>query len=67
MQDIANIKNLEILPKLLTLAARQTAHLFNAVDLAARFAVSRPTIREYLALLEQIFLIEQLQPWHSNH
>ncbi len=66
VQDIANIKNLDILPKLLALAASQTARLFNAADLASPFSISRPTIREYLALLEQIFLIEQLQPWHSN-
>ena len=66
VQDIANIHNLDILPKLLALAASQTARLFNAADLASPFSISRPTIREYLALLEQIFLIEQLQPWHSN-
>jgi len=66
VQDIANIKNLNILPKLLALAASQTARLFNAADLASPFSISRPTIREYLALLEQIFLIEQLQPWYSN-
>lgn len=66
IRDIASIRNLDILPKLLTLAASQTARLFNSADLASPFAISRPTIREYLTLLEQIFLIEQLQPWHSN-
>jgi predicted AAA+ superfamily ATPase len=66
IKDISNIRNLEILPKLLTLSASQTARLFNASDLAAPFGISRPTIRDYLALLEQIFLIEQLQSWHSN-
>ncbi len=66
VQDIASIRNLDTLPKLLTLAASQTARLFNAADLASPFSISRPTIREYLTVLEQIFLIEQLQPWHSN-
>jgi len=66
IQDISHIRNLDILPRLLTLVAGQTARLFNAADLAAPFSISRPTIREYLSLLEQIFLIEQLQPWHSN-
>lgn len=66
IRDIANIRNLDSLPRLLALAASQTARLFNATDLAAPFAISRPTIREYLALLEQIFLIDQLQPWHDN-
>lgn len=66
IRDIASIRNLDSLPKLLSLAASQTAHLFNTTELAAPFSLSRPTIREYLTLLEQIFLIEQLPPWHSN-
>jgi hypothetical protein len=66
VQNIANIRNLDILPKLLQLAASQTARLFNSAELAAPFSISRPTIREYLALLEQIFLFEQLPPWHTN-
>ena len=66
VQDIANIRNLDILPKLLALAASQTARLFVASELASPFSLSQPTIREYLTLLEQLFLIEQLQPWHSN-
>lgn len=66
VQDIINIHHLDVLPRLLSLAASQTARLFNSADLASPFAISRPTIANYLALLEQIFLIEQLQPWHSN-
>ncbi|AFT71902.1 putative ATPase, AAA+ superfamily [Alloalcanivorax dieselolei B5] len=66
IRELANIRNLASLPKLLTLSAAQTARLFNVSDLASPFAISRPTIREYLTLLEQIFLIEQLEPWHNN-
>jgi uncharacterized protein len=66
IKDIANIRHLDILPRLLSLAAGQSARLFNAADLASPFSISRPTISEYLVLLEQIFLIDQLQPWHTN-
>jgi hypothetical protein len=66
IQDLTRIRQLEAVPRLLSLAAGQTARLFNASDLAAPFSLNRVTIREYLTLLEQIFLIEQLQPWHSN-
>lgn len=66
IQDIASIRNLDILPKLLALAASQTGRLFVSTELAAPFSLSRPTIREYLTLLEQLFLIEQLQPWQTN-
>ncbi|MGM0906973.1 MAG: ATP-binding protein [Pseudomonadota bacterium] len=66
IKDLANIRNVNLLPKLLSLAASQTGRLFNSSELASPFSISRPTVREYLALLEQIFLIEELSPWHSD-
>lgn len=54
------------MPRLLELAAGQTARLFNISELASPFQLSRPTIRDYVTLLERIFLLEQLPPWHSN-
>lgn len=66
IQDLARIRNLDVLPRLLTLAAGQTAQLRNISDLAGPFQVTRPTIQEYVALLEAIFLIDILPPWHSN-
>lgn len=66
VRDLARIASLDALPRLLTLAAGQTARLLNVSDLAAPFQVSRPTIREYVTLLERIFLLEELPPWHSN-
>ncbi len=64
--DLARISALEALPRLLTLAAGQTACLVNVSELAAPFQVSRQTIREYVTLLSRIFLLEELPPWHSN-
>lgn len=64
--DLARIRRLDILPRLLAAAAGQTARLFNASDLATPFAVSRPTIRDYLTLLERVFLLEHLPAWHGN-
>jgi hypothetical protein len=55
-----------VLPRLLTFAASQTARLINISDLAGPFQLSRPTIRDYLTLLERIFLLEELAPWHTN-
>jgi len=66
IKDIARIKNVSVLPKILALAASQTGQLFNASELASPLSISRPTVREYLSLLAQIFLIEELPPWHSN-
>ena len=48
------------------MAAAQTARLLNVSDLAAPFQISRPTIFHYVKLLEQVFLLERLPPWHHN-
>ncbi len=64
--DLTRISQLDLLPRLLTMAAGQTACLVNVSELAAPFQISRPTIREYVTLLSRIFLLEELPPWHSN-
>jgi len=66
VRDLARISALDALPRLLALTAGQTARLLNVTDLAAPFQLSRPTIRDYMTLLERIFLLEELPPWHSN-
>lgn len=66
VRDLARISSLDVLPRLLALAAAQTAHLLNITDLAAPFQLSRPTIREYETLLERVFLLDTLPPWYSN-
>ena len=66
VRDITRISSLDALPRLLGLAAGQTARLINVADLASPFQLSRPTIRDYITLLERVFLLEELQPWHTN-
>jgi predicted AAA+ superfamily ATPase len=66
VRDLARIRSLDVLPRLLEGAAGHTAQLFNLSDLASPFQVSRPTIQDYVTLLERVFLIERLQPWHRN-
>ena len=65
-RDMARISALDVLPRLLAAAASQTARLYNLSDLAAPFQLSRPTIGDYVELLERLFLIDRLSPWHSN-
>ena len=66
VRSLARIASLDALPRLLALAAGQTARLINISDLASPFQVSRPTIRDYMTLLARVFLLEELPPWHSN-
>ena len=66
VRDLARIASLHTLPRLLNFAAGQTARLINISDLGAPLQLSRPTIRDYVTLLEGVFLLEELPPWHSN-
>ncbi|MDE1942849.1 MAG: ATP-binding protein [Betaproteobacteria bacterium] len=66
VRDLARISALDVLPRLLTLAAGQTGRLLNVADLSSPFQISRPTIRDYVTLLARVFLLEELPPWHSN-
>ncbi len=67
VRDLARIASLDVMPRLLDLVARQTAHLFNVSELASPFGLSRPTVRDYLTLLERVFLVDLLPPWHTRH
>ena len=66
VRDLARIAALDAVPRLLVVAAGQTARLLNVTSLAAPFQVSRPTIRDYVTLLERVFLLDLLAPWHTN-
>ena len=66
VRDLMRIHSLDALPKLLALAAGQTAGLINVAELAAPFELSRQTIHDYVTVLERVFLLERLPPWHSN-
>ena len=66
VRDLARISSLDALPRLLQLAASQTARLVNVTEMASSFQLSRPTIRDYVTLLERVFLLEHLPPWHTN-
>ena len=66
VRDIARISALGIMPRLIRAAATQTARLYNLSDLASPFQLSRPTIGDYVGLLERLFLVDVLPPWHGN-
>lgn len=66
VRDLSRISALDALPRLLAATASQTACLLNVSGLSAPLQISRTTVREYLTLLNRIFLLEELPPWYSN-
>src|SRR5258708_24751540 len=57
MRELARIRSLETVPKLLELAAGQTAPPFNASRPAGPFALTRPTTPAPVTLVSQLFLL----------
>lgn len=66
IRDLARISSLDVMPRLLTGVASQTARLMNISDLASPFQISRPTVRDYVTLLKRVFLLDELPPRHNN-
>jgi len=52
--------------RLLLMLAHYHGQIVNVRALATALGISETTVRRYLDLLEQLFLIRQLRPWHEN-
>lgn len=63
---LVKIRSPQSLKDLLALTASTTSQLFNLETLCAPFELSRPTIRDYVYLLERIFLVYRIPAWHNN-
>lgn len=66
IRDLTHIDHPELMTKLFRLMAFYTGKLPNLSELGGKLGISHQTIKKYVALLEQLFLLEQLPAWHSN-
>jgi len=68
-QDLRQL-GIEIAPQAMLRFWRMLAHchgqIWNAAPVAQALGVSQPTVRRYLDVLTQAFMVRQLQPWHAN-
>lgn len=49
-----------------TMLAHYHGQIWNAAEPARSLGVNESTTRRYLDLLEGVFMVRQLQPWHAN-
>lgn len=49
-----------------SMLAHYHGQLWNAAELARSMGVSESTARRYLDLMEGVFMVRQLRPWHEN-
>ena len=55
-----------VLHRLLAMVAHYHGQILNVAELAGALNISQGTVRRYLDLLHELFLIRQLRPWHEN-
>jgi uncharacterized protein len=66
VHDVAHVRDSSEVAKLLEILALQTASLLNTSSLSIDLRLDRQTVERYLTVLERLFLIRRLAPWHRN-
>ena len=66
IRDLSHIDHGELMARLVRLTAFYAGKLVNLAELGGKLGLDRLTIKKYMALLEQLFLVEQLPAWHTN-
>jgi len=64
--DLEKIQLMDVIPRLLSIAASLSGQLFNMEDIASKVQISHDMMRDYMTLMERQFLINQLPPWYGN-
>ncbi len=65
-RDIGNIRHIDKFNKLLEVLSQQSGNLLNIEELSNTSGLSKPTIENYLFLMENTFVIKLLLPYHKN-
>ena len=66
VRDIAQIDGLSQLPRLLRILAEHSGQLLNFSALGSPLGMNHVTSQKYVGILQQLFLVRSLPPWHHN-
>lgn len=66
VKDISSIEKLFEMPRLLEVLAQQSGKLTNFTLIGSQLNLDAKTTQKYIGLLETLFLVHQLRPWHGN-
>jgi len=66
VRDVAQIEQLAIMPKLLSVLAEHSGQLVNYTGIGRALDLNHVTTRKYVSVFESLFLVHTLQPWFTN-
>lgn len=66
IRDIGNVRDISSFNKLLEILASQSGQLINISELSDTLDINKETVKTYLSLLENTFMIKIVNPFHKN-
>lgn len=66
VRDVAQIEQLAIMPKLLSVLAEHSGQLVNYSGVGAALNLNHVTTQKYVGIFESLYLVHTLQPWFNN-
>jgi predicted AAA+ superfamily ATPase len=66
IKDIASIDKLDQVPRLLRALAQTTCQLCNYSQLGGQVGIDHKTASKYIAVFEQMYLMQRVSPWSGN-
>lgn len=66
VRDVAQIDQLSVMPKLLSVLAEHSGQLVNYSAIGSVLDLNHVTTRKYVNVFESLYLVHTLQPWFSN-
>lgn len=66
LRDVANVRDTGSVERLLRIVATRSAGLVSSRAVAGEVGVDHKTVAAQTRILEQLFLVWRLQPWHAN-
>lgn len=66
VRDVAQIEQLVVMPRLLSVLAEHSGQLVNASGIGSAVGLTHHTARRYLGVFESLFLLQTIPPWFTN-
>lgn len=66
LDDVANVRNVENIERLLSVIAARSGGLTSFHGIGNDLDLDANTVRAHTKILEDLFLVRQLKPWHVN-
>ena len=66
VRDVAQIEQLAVMPRLLSVLAEHSGQLLNTSQIGSAVGLTHVTARKYIGVFESLFLLQTLQPWFTN-